>query len=50
MTYLQLAEGLANELKDVIYKYSESIPLATAVGVLEIVKVELIREHTEEDE
>jgi hypothetical protein len=50
MTPLKLAEGLAEEIKEVIYKYSESMPLATAIGCLEIVKAELLKEHEEEEE
>lgn len=50
MSALALAEGMAQEIKDVIYKYHESMPLATALGVLEIVKAELIQEHQQGDE
>jgi hypothetical protein len=50
MTPLKLAEGMAEEIKDVVYRYSESMPLATAIGVLEIVKVELMQEHQEDEE
>ena len=45
MSPLKLAEGMAEEIKDVVYKYREAMPLATAIGVLEIVKVELMQEH-----
>jgi hypothetical protein len=45
MTPLKLAEGMAEEIKEVIYKYSDSMPLATAIGCLEIVKIELLKEH-----
>ena len=48
---LKLAEGMAEEIKQVIYKYSEAMPLATAIGCLEIVKYELMRDHEgDEDE
>jgi hypothetical protein len=50
MTPLKLAEGLAQEIKEVIYKYSDSIPLATAIGCLEIVKTEVLKEHEQGDE
>lgn len=50
MTPLKLAEGMAQEIKDVIYKYHEAMPLATAIGVLEIVKDELIKEHIDKDD
>jgi hypothetical protein len=49
MTPLKLAEGLAEEIKEVVYRYSEAMPLATAIGVLEIVKLELVQAHQEED-
>jgi hypothetical protein len=49
MTPLKLAEGLAEEIKEVVYRYSDAMPLATAIGVLEIVKAELMQEHLEED-
>ena len=49
MTPLNLANGMAEEIKDVIYRYHESMPLATAIGVLEIVKVELMQEHAEKE-
>lgn len=49
MTPLKLAEGMANEIKDVIYRYHETMPLATCIGVLEIVKAELMQEHTDKE-
>lgn len=45
MTALKLTEGMAEELKQVISKYHGSMPLATALGVLEIVKAELMKDH-----
>ena len=50
MSLLKLAEGMAEEIKDVVYKYQEAMPLATAIGVLEIVKVELMQEHAEDED
>ncbi len=51
MTPLKLAQGLTDELLGVIYKYHETMPLATAIGVLEIVKAQPIAHHLEaEDE
>lgn len=49
MTPLKLAEGMAAEIKDVVYRYNEAMPLATAIGVLEIVKVELMQEHADQE-
>lgn len=37
---------LCVRIKDLIYEYSGMMPLATAVGVLEIVKVEILAERT----
>jgi predicted outer membrane lipoprotein len=48
VTALKLTEGMAEELKQVIYKYHGSMPLATAIGVLEIVKAELMQDHKNE--
>ncbi len=50
MSQLKLAEGMAEEIKAVVYKYHESMPLATAIGVLEIVKVELMQEHADKED
>lgn len=40
--HAQLAGELADEIKDVIYKYEQRIPLALAVGVLRIVEKEIM--------
>ena len=50
MTQLKLAEGLADEIREVIYRYTDAMPLATAIGVLEIVKIELMTEHQEQED
>lgn len=51
MTPLKLAQGLTDELLEVIYKYNETMPVVTVLGVLEVIKTQLIMEHTEmEDE
>jgi hypothetical protein len=50
MTPLKLAEGMAEEIKEVVYRYSDAMPLATAIGVLEIVKAELMQAHQEDEE
>jgi hypothetical protein len=36
-----LAE-MADDIKEAIYKHSDKIPLAMAIGVLEIVKIEIL--------
>lgn len=45
-----LAQGLVDELLEVIHKYDESMILPTVLGVLDIVKAQLIQEHIEDDE
>ena len=50
MTPLKLAQGLTDELLDVIHEYDDSIPLVSVLGVLEIVKLQLIQEHMDEDD
>ena len=49
MTQLALLKALAEEIYDAIDRYGEAIPLASAVGVLEVVKFELIKRHINED-
>ena len=36
------AEAMANDIKSAIYAYSDRVPLALAIGVLEIVKKEIM--------
>ena len=36
---------LRNGIKDLVYTYNERISLAEAIGILEIVKQELLEEH-----
>ena len=45
-----LARGLVEELLNTIYKYEDSITVATAVGCLEIAKLQLLESQMEEDE
>ena len=40
--HAQIAGDMADEIKDVIYKYADKIPLALAVGVLHIVIKEIL--------
>ena len=42
---MELAAGLTNEILDVIYKYEDAIMLPTVLGVLDVIKFELIRDH-----
>ena len=49
----QLAGGLVDELLEVIHKYDETLYTSTVIGVLELVKQQLINEamwgETEDD-
>lgn len=38
----QLAGDMAAEIKEVIYTYSQRVPLALAIGVLRIVEKEIL--------
>jgi len=48
----KLANGLVEELLALIHKYDESMYMSTVIGVLELVKQQLITEslNTEDDE
>jgi hypothetical protein len=48
----KLANGLVDELLEVIHKYDESMYMSTVIGVLELVKQQLITEslNTEDDD
>jgi hypothetical protein len=51
MNYLpDIAQGLCDDILATIHKYDESIPLALALGVLEIVKAQLIAEAMENED
>ena len=45
-----LAKGLVDEILNLIYKYEESITVATAVGCLEIAKIQLLDEQACSDD
>ena len=45
----KLAEGLVNELLELIHRYDETMVLPTALGCLDLVKQQLILDHTEDD-
>lgn len=56
MSNLKLLEGMrkshgeivyemAYRINEIVYEYVGEVPLATAVGILEIVKQELINDH-----
>ena len=48
----RVANGLVDELLALIHKYDESLYMSTAIGVLELVKQQLITEslNMEDDE
>ena len=43
-----LAQGLVDELLEVVHKYDETLYMATVIGVLELVKQQLINESLED--
>ena len=46
----ELANGLVQEILRTVYKFSESITVAAAVGCLEIAKLQLIESQMREDD
>ena len=51
MNYMgDIAQGLVDELLEVVHKYDETMILPTALGCLDLVKAQLILEHQEEDD
>lgn len=40
-----IAAAMADEIKKIIYEYSDEIPLALAIGVLKIVEKEILDDH-----
>ena len=42
--HARIAEELAEEIKEVIYRRAGQIPLATAIGVLRIVEKEILED------
>jgi hypothetical protein len=45
-----IAQGLVDEIMKVVYKYSESMLTATAIGCLEIAKMQILTEQVDEME
>ena len=45
-----LADGLVDELLEVVHRYDESLYMATVIGVLELVKQQLIMDSIESEE
>jgi hypothetical protein len=46
----KLAGGMVQELLEVIYKYEDALILPTVLGILDIVKFQLIQDHMEEED
>jgi hypothetical protein len=45
----KLADGLVDDLLQAIHKYDETLYMATVIGVLELVKQQLIHESMESE-
>jgi hypothetical protein len=45
----KLAEGLIDELFELIHKYDETLYMSTVIGCLELVKQQLINDAMEEN-
>lgn len=45
-----ITQSLIDELLAVVHKYDETMLLPTALGCLDLVKVHLIQEHTEDED
>ena len=45
-----LAQKLVDELLEVVHKYDEVMVLPTALGCLDLTKLQLIQDHMEENE
>jgi hypothetical protein len=46
----KLADGLVDELLEAIHKYDESLYMSTVIGVLELVKQQLIQESLDRED
>ena len=45
-----LSQKLVDELLEVVHKYDETLMVATAIGCLDLAKLQLLQEHMEEDD
>lgn len=51
MNYLpSIAQGMCDDILKAIHKYDDTVPLPLALGVLEIVKAQLIADATDEED
>jgi hypothetical protein len=46
----KLVDGLIDDLMQTIHKYDETLYMATVIGALEFVKLQLIEESKEDDD
>jgi hypothetical protein len=46
----KLADGLVEDILEAIHKYDETLYMATVIGVLELVKQQLINDSIREDD
>jgi hypothetical protein len=44
----EIAQGLVDEILNVVYKYSESMLTSTAIGCLEIAKMHILTDQVDE--
>jgi hypothetical protein len=50
LTQGKLADGLVEDILEAIHKYDETLYMATVIGVLELVKQQLINDSIEDDD
>jgi hypothetical protein len=51
MTYdANIAQGLVDEVLELLHKYDESVLLPTVLGCLDIVKMQLLQDQMDEDD
>jgi hypothetical protein len=50
LTQGKLADGLVEDILEAIHKYDETLYMATVIGVLELVKQQLINDSVGEDD
>ena len=50
LTQGKLADGLVEDILEAIHKYDETLYMATVIGVLELVKQQLINDSIEDED
>jgi hypothetical protein len=45
-----IAQGLVDEVLDLLHKYDDSLLLPTVLGCLDLVKMQLIAEHMDDED